>query len=89
MWGVKREDEFSPLKNSDSAGCDCPSTSRSAIFKQHRKWIELAGGIVMPTGDGQDIVACEVSPLVSYAGEVIQHCMKTYYYYLLLKIYSD
>ncbi|GAB0094963.1 UDP-N-acetylhexosamine pyrophosphorylase [Sergentomyia squamirostris] len=59
---VERNEEFSALKNADSAKKDCPSTAKQDIFRLHRKFIENAGGSV----DG-DI--CEVSPLLSYAGE--------------------
>lgn len=32
---VKREEEFAPLKNADSAGADCPSTARELYKKFH------------------------------------------------------
>ena len=32
---VKREEEFAPLKNADSAGVDCPSTARELYKKFH------------------------------------------------------
>ncbi len=32
---VKREEEFAPVKNSDSAGVDCPSTARELYKKFH------------------------------------------------------
>lgn len=59
---VAREDEFSPLKNADSAGRECASSARQDIYRCHKKYIEQAGGIVH--GD-----VCEISPLVTYAGE--------------------
>ncbi|EDW57877.2 UDP-N-acetylhexosamine pyrophosphorylase isoform X1 [Drosophila virilis] len=59
---VPRDEEFSALKNADSAGKDCPSTARADLHRLHRKYIENAGGMV----HGE---ICEISPFVSYAGE--------------------
>lgn len=64
---VLREEEFSALKNADSAGKDCASTSRKDLFQLHRKYIENAGGIV----DGSES-EIEISPLLSYAGEGLE-----------------
>lgn len=64
VWEVNREDEFSALKNSDSAGKDCPSTACKDIFALHERFIRDAGGCIIG-----DPVVCELSPLVSYAGE--------------------
>nr|XP_013105880.1 unnamed protein product [Stomoxys calcitrans]XP_013105954.1 unnamed protein product [Stomoxys calcitrans]XP_013106031.1 unnamed protein product [Stomoxys calcitrans] len=59
---VPRDEEFSALKNADSAGKDCPSTARNDLYRLHKKFVEAAGGIV----HGEE---CEISPFVSYAGE--------------------
>ncbi|KAI4500424.1 hypothetical protein M0802_004386 [Mischocyttarus mexicanus] len=61
-WQGLREEEFSPLKNSDSANQDCPSTARHDLLQLHKKWL-LNSGAEKVNGD------VEVSPLFSYAGE--------------------
>lgn len=60
---VKREDEFSPLKNARGTGEDDPDTSRRDVLLQGKKWLEAAG--VTVTSEGADS-GVEVSPLVSY-----------------------
>ena len=60
---VKREDEFSPLKNARGTGEDDPDTSKRDIMAQGRRWVEAAGAIVeAETAD----TGVEVSPLFSY-----------------------
>ncbi|KAI9708132.1 MAG: UDP-N-acetylglucosamine pyrophosphorylase [Chrysothrix sp. TS-e1954] len=63
---VKREDEFSPLKNASGTGEDDPETSRTHILQQGRRWIEAAGAVVTSETDQTGV---EVSPLISYGGE--------------------
>jgi len=47
-WQVRRQDEFSPLKNADAAGAkDTPSTCRNDLYSLHRKFIEKAGGEIV------------------------------------------
>lgn len=60
---VRREDEFSPLKNARGTGQDDPDTSRADIMKQGQRWIEAAGGVVVTDGEAYGV---EVSPLISY-----------------------
>ncbi|KAK7799731.1 hypothetical protein U0070_010738 [Myodes glareolus] len=81
---VSREEEFSPLKNADTASTDNPSTSRRALLTQHYRWALQAGarfldghGVqlpeqsgLLPNGDPPAI--CEISPLVSYSGEGLE-----------------
>lgn len=69
---VPRDEEFSALKNADSAGKDCPSTAKCDIYRLHKKYIESSGGTVI--GD-----ECEISSLLSYAGESLKPivCGKT------------
>lgn len=60
---VRREDEFSPLKNARGTGEDDPDTSRRDIMQQGRRWVEKAGASVVATGEDTGV---EVSPLISY-----------------------
>jgi UDP-N-acetylglucosamine/UDP-N-acetylgalactosamine diphosphorylase len=60
---VRREDEFSPLKNARGTGEDDPDTSKRDIMNQGQRWIESAGGVVVTE---ENAVGVEVSPLISY-----------------------
>ena len=60
---VKREDEFSPLKNARGTGEDDPDTSKRDIMQQGKRWAQAAGAIVVSEGSEGGI---EVSPLISY-----------------------
>ncbi|XP_069696425.1 UDP-N-acetylhexosamine pyrophosphorylase [Periplaneta americana] len=66
IWEVKREEEFSPLKNAETAEKENATSCRNDIFSLHRRYIQEAGGLVETNGTP---VICEISPLVSYAGE--------------------
>ncbi|CAL7940927.1 unnamed protein product [Xylocopa violacea] len=66
VWKGIREEDFSPLKNANSAGQDCPNTARDDVLKLHKKWL-LRAGATSVTGN------VEVSPLLSYAGENLSH----------------
>ncbi|BFZ60669.1 UDP-N-acetylglucosamine pyrophosphorylase [Saitoella coloradoensis] len=71
---VKREDEFSPLKNARGTGEDDPDTSKKDIMAQGRKWVEAAGAVV--EGESKEESGVEVSPLVSYDGEGLEGFVK-------------
>lgn len=85
---VLREEEFSPLKNADSADRDSPSTSRRALLAQHCRWALRAGarfldvhGARLPEqpslpGSTEPPAICEISPLVSYAGEGLEEYLR-------------
>lgn len=60
---VKREDEFSPLKNAKGTGEDDQDTSKKDIMDQGRRWAQAAGATVVSAGSDDGI---EVSPLISY-----------------------
>ncbi|XP_012267760.2 UDP-N-acetylhexosamine pyrophosphorylase [Athalia rosae] len=62
VWEVTRKEEFSALKNNDSANRECPSTARKDVLELHKNWLKQAGATTVE-GD------VEISPLVSYAGE--------------------
>ena len=62
---VKREDEFSPLKNAKGTGEDDPDTSKKDILNQGKRWIQGVGGSVV-SEFGADEAGVEVSPLISY-----------------------
>nr|POE79964.1 udp-n-acetylglucosamine pyrophosphorylase [Quercus suber] len=66
---VKREDEFSPLKNAPGSAEDCPETSRKDILQQGSRFLGAAGATVTSEGDESGV---EVSPLISYGGEGLE-----------------
>ena len=62
---VKREDEFSPLKNARGTGEDDPDTSKRDILSQGKRWVEAAGGTV-ESESNEPGLGVEISPLISY-----------------------
>ncbi|KAG9241867.1 nucleotide-diphospho-sugar transferase [Calycina marina] len=66
---VRREDEFSPLKNAKGTGEDDQDTSKRDIMQQGKRWLEAAGATVTSESDDSGI---EVSPLMSYGGEGLE-----------------
>ncbi|NP_001015926.1 UDP-N-acetylhexosamine pyrophosphorylase-like protein 1 [Xenopus tropicalis] len=85
---VLREEEFSPLKNADTADKDTPTTARRALLWQHYRWARRAGTHFLDetgspirdshsiSGEGDPPAVCEISPLVSYFGEGLESYMK-------------
>jgi UDP-N-acetylglucosamine/UDP-N-acetylgalactosamine diphosphorylase len=79
VWEVPREAEFSPLKNNDAKGKDCPRTCREDLYRLHARFVVDAGGkLELPSedctgaNDGDMVPIVEVSPLRSYAGEGLE-----------------
>ncbi|CAF0847423.1 unnamed protein product [Rotaria sordida] len=82
IWEVRREDEFSPLKNA-SGTKDTAITCRRDLMLQHVRWLQAAGAIV-PLNTAKQIILSdkfhdnennsyiEISPLISYAGENLE-----------------
>jgi len=74
VWEVRREDEFSPLK-SGSGSKDTAATCRRDLMLQHVRWLQEAGAY-LPSDITKYIEitgkTCEISPLVSYAGENLE-----------------
>jgi len=62
---VKREDEFSPLKNAKGTGEDDPNTSKRDILEQGKRWVENVGGTVT-SESSEDGAGVEISPRISY-----------------------
>lgn len=80
---VPREDEFAPVKNAPGAATDSPDTARELLSNQCIKWLISAGANICESNesdpDFQDTTSqvmrkeCEISPLLSYAGEGLDH----------------
>ncbi|CAG0880493.1 unnamed protein product [Darwinula stevensoni] len=70
VWEVERESEFSPVKNADGQAIkDTPSTARRMLYSLHQSYLIKAGATILPSERG---LVCEISPLVSYAGENLE-----------------
>jgi UDP-N-acetylglucosamine/UDP-N-acetylgalactosamine diphosphorylase len=65
---VCREDEFAPVKNEPGNPNDSPDTARQLISLQAKRWLKAAGAKLSGAVDS----LCEISPLVSYAGEGLE-----------------
>jgi len=74
VWEVRRDEEFSPLKNGSGLK-DTPSTCRRDLMNLHLRWLEKAGA-QLPTEISKNVEnstkICEISPLVSYSGENLE-----------------
>lgn len=66
IYEVERRLEFAPVKNAPGSSSDSPDTARAMISSVAKEWLQAAGATL--TGDVESD-CCEISPLVSYAGE--------------------
>jgi UDP-N-acetylglucosamine pyrophosphorylase len=57
IWEVRRDDEFSPLKNG-SGTKDTPVTCRRDLMLQHVRWLQAAGAI-LPSNIAKQIILYE------------------------------
>ena len=71
---VKREDEFSPLKNAKGTGEDDPDSSKKDILDQGKRWVQKCGGTVESEGGSND-EGVEISPLISYVCGASTRCI--------------
>lgn len=68
-----RDEEFSPLKNNLEAKSDNARTCKQDISNLHRRWLKKAGASLEEnSSDDSAKSECEISPLVSFSGEVSQ-----------------
>jgi UDP-N-acetylglucosamine/UDP-N-acetylgalactosamine diphosphorylase len=81
-WAVMeslREDEFAPVKNAPGSATDSPDTARALLSDQAIRWLTAAGATTYDGGndfDGDGVAIrkeCEISPLLSYGGEGLDH----------------
>jgi len=64
---IRREDEFSPVKNAD--GADSPESCRRDMTAQYARWLEAAGVTVPRNENGEPIHHIEISPLYALDAE--------------------
>ena len=81
IYDVARHEEFAPVKNAPGTanGSDTPESACTMISLLAQSWVEQAGGILVKpssssseTNPAPDALWCEISPLVSYAGEGLE-----------------
>ena len=81
-WAVMeslREDEFAPVKNAPGSATDSPDTARALLSDQAIRWLTAVGASTYDGGTDFDENGtavrkeCEISPLLSYGGEGLDH----------------
>jgi UDP-N-acetylglucosamine/UDP-N-acetylgalactosamine diphosphorylase len=71
IFDVIRKEEFAPVKNAPGASSDTPESACTMISELAQSWVVQAGGTLLSPKD--DVMTiCEISPLVSYAGEGLE-----------------
>ncbi|CAG0912221.1 unnamed protein product [Notodromas monacha] len=76
LWEVRREEDFSPVKNADGAATDTPTTAREMYYSLCQSYVEKAGGR-FGTGESEaKSGVVEISPLISYDGEGLESFVK-------------
>jgi UDP-N-acetylglucosamine/UDP-N-acetylgalactosamine diphosphorylase len=60
---VRREDEFSPVKNAQ--GEDSPDTARRDMMDRWARWLQAAGAVVPRDESGRPKARIEISPLAA------------------------
>ena len=68
VWEVERSEEFAPVKNAPGSPSDSPDTARSMITGLSKQWLQSVGTQLQESNGNKDD-PCEISPLLSYAGE--------------------
>lgn len=66
VYEVPRGEEFAPVKNAIGSPTDSPDTARHMISTLAKHWAVRAGAVLLHNDEPN---ICEISPLVSYAGE--------------------
>ena len=76
---VNRSEEFAPLKNGMDSPDDNAQIARQALSAQHKRYLQAVGCKVIHRREGEGNDGCsdgclvEVSSMVSYSGEGLQH----------------
>lgn len=64
---AERSEEFSPVKNPDSAGSDSAATAVADQLRRAAAWLEAAGAAVPRAPDGEPLVRVEIAPSYAFA----------------------
>ncbi len=70
---IRREEEFSPVKNSDEKGVDCPSVARADLQKRWGRWLDECDVHYPVEEDGTPAIRIEISPLTALDADELRH----------------